>query len=140
MLRMTFPAKRPGVDPHRSQPLHAGKRWKLVWSHVRVERPLRTVTGFHLVNGWGKERYLYFAAQYSRPFDRFTIISDGKPVIYDSATVSAAAAEAAGTNLQFLAKYKTKPDEVILVKVAVSAVERRQRPEEPRCRNPRMGF
>ena len=106
--------------------IRGGRPWKVVWSHVRVEgQPGHdardTVTGFHLVNGWGKERYLYFAAKYSRPFDQFTIISDGKPVVYDSYRFRSNA-EAFGPNLQFLAKYKTKKNEAILVKAAVSAV------------------
>ena len=107
--------------------------WNVVWSHVRVEDN-STVTGFHLVHGWGKERHLYFAARYSRPFDHYKIISDGKPVVYGGdrfrtrseieggAVRFQSRSEAAGANLQFLAEYNTKKDEAIQVKVAVSAV------------------
>ena len=98
----------------------SGKKWKVVWSRVRVEDQ-STITGFHLVNGWAKERYLYFAARYSRPFDRCQIFSDGSPVIYNTFRFRSRL-EAAGQNLQFLAEYKTKKDEVIMIKVAVSAV------------------
>ena len=79
------------------------------------------VTGFHLVNGWAKERSLYFAARYSRPFDKAEIISDGQPVIYNTYRFRSDK-EASGANLQFLAKYKTRENESITVKVAVSAV------------------
>jgi predicted alpha-1,2-mannosidase len=92
----------------------------VVWSHVRVENN-STVTGFHLVNGWARERYLYFAARYSRPFDRCRIISGGKPVVYDTYRFRSRN-EAAGTNLQFIAEYNTKKDEIILVKIGISAV------------------
>ena len=57
-------------------------RWDVVWSSLRVLND-STITGFHLVNGWAKERYLYFAARYSRPFDDYGIMKDGKPVRYD---------------------------------------------------------
>jgi predicted alpha-1,2-mannosidase len=92
----------------------------VVWSHVRVENN-STVTGFHLVNGWARGRYLYFAARYSRPFDRCRIISGGKPVVYDTYRFRSRN-EAAGTNLQFIAEYNTKKDEAILVKIGISAV------------------
>ena len=87
-------------------------------------RTSRRSRAFILINGWGKERYLYFAARYSRPFDRFRIISDGKEVKYDSYKNYRfrSRREAAGTNLQFLAEYKTAAGEAILVKAAVSAV------------------
>jgi predicted alpha-1,2-mannosidase len=92
----------------------------IVWSHVRVENDT-TVTGFHLVNGWAKERYLYFAARYSRPFDHCQIMSNGKIVTYNTYRFQSKL-EAAGKDLQFLAGYKTKKDEMIQVKVGISAV------------------
>ena len=82
-------------------------------SHLQV-RDDSTVTGFHLTHGWAEKRYLYFAARYSRPFDHCQIVSNGN--------VLADAHEAAGKDLQFLAQYQTGSNEVILVKVAVSAV------------------
>ena len=129
MLRMTFPQSDQASILTDLSHVLSGGAWKVVWSRVRVEsKPgsdaLDTVTGFHIVNGWGPERYLYFAAKYSRPFDNFTIISDGKPVVYDSykSYRFRSSREAAGANLRFLANYKTKKDEPILVKVGVSAV------------------
>ena len=130
MLRITFPeSKQAWILTDLKHVLH----WDTVWSHVRVEDN-STVTGFHLEHGWAKERYLYFAARYSRPFDKYQIISDGKPVMYGGnrfrsrseieggAVRFQSRAEAAGANLRFLAEYSTKKDEVILVKIAVSAV------------------
>ncbi len=123
MMRFTFPASDRASIMTDLQHFLSGKRFKLLWSHVRVEDE-STITGFHLINGWGKERYLYFAARYSKPFDRFRIISDGKEVKYDSYQNYRfrSRREAAGTNLQFLAEYKTAAGEAILVKAAVSAV------------------
>ena len=123
MMRFTFPQSEKASVMTDMQHFLSGKRFKLIWSHVRVEDNA-TITGFHLVNGWAKERYLYFAARYSRPFDHYRIMSQGNEVKYDSYKTYRFRSrnEAAGTNLQFLAEYKTRPNEVIMVKVAVSAI------------------
>jgi predicted alpha-1,2-mannosidase len=123
ILRFTFPASDEASLLTDLNHVINGGRWSVAESRVRIEDG-STITGFHLVNGWAKERYLYFAARYSRPFDEAQIISNGKPVIYQSYVNYRFRSrnEAAGTNLQFLAKFKTRDGEVIQVKVAVSAV------------------
>lgn len=122
-LRMTFPESNEASIITDLSHILTGKAWKVIWSHVRVENE-STVTGFHLVRGWGQERYLYFAAKYSRPFDSYKIISNGEHVKYDSYKNYRfrSRTEASGDNLRFLAEYKTKKDEPILIKVAVSSV------------------
>ena len=130
MLRITFPkSRRAWILTDLKHVLH----WDVVWSHLRVEDN-STVTGFHLVHGWAKERYLYFAARYSRPFGSYKIFNDGKPVVYGGERYRSRSeieghalrfqsrSEASGANLQFLANYATKKDEAIQVKIAVSAV------------------
>ncbi len=117
IIRLTYPASDSAfvlVD------LKHVLRWDVVWSHVRVEND-STITGFHLVNGWAKERYIYFAARFSRPFDDYGIVKDGKPVLYNTYRFRSRS-EAAGKSLQFCARYKTQRDEVIMVKAAISAV------------------
>lgn len=123
MMRFTFPATDQASIMTDLQHFLSGNRFKLIWSHVRVEDNA-TVTGFHLINGWGKERYLYYAARYSRPFDRYRIMSNGSEVNYDSHKNYRFRSrnEAAGTNLQFLAEYRTHDAEAITVKVAISAI------------------
>jgi predicted alpha-1,2-mannosidase len=120
ILRFTFPASDEAAIMLDLGHVINGGHWRVAESRVRIEDN-STVTGFHLVNGWAKERYLYFAARFSRPFDDTEIISAGKPVIYNTYRFRSRN-EAAGTNLQFFAKYKTHANEVIQVKVAVSAV------------------
>jgi predicted alpha-1,2-mannosidase len=120
MLRFTFPASDAASILLDLNHVINGNRWRVAEARVRLEDP-STITGFHLVNGWAKERYLYFAARFSRPFDGTQILSAGKPVIYNTPRFRSRN-EAAGTNLQFFAQYHTRPNEVILVKVAVSAV------------------
>lgn len=122
ILRFTFPVSDQSSILADLTHVINGGRWRVAQSHLRIEDGA-TVTGFHLVNGWAKERYLYFAARFSRPFEGL-IIKDGKPVLYKSYVNYRFRSrnEAAGTNLQFLAKYKTTANEVIQVKVALSAV------------------
>ncbi|HEY5133141.1 MAG TPA: GH92 family glycosyl hydrolase, partial [Candidatus Krumholzibacteriaceae bacterium] len=94
-------------------------RWDVVWSDLRVEND-STITGFHLVNGWAKERYLYFAARFSRPFDDYGIMKDGKAVVYNTYRFRSRS-EATGKSIQFYAHYKTRGGEAILIKVGISA-------------------
>lgn len=95
-------------------------RWNVVWSNIRVEND-STITGSHIVNGWGKERHLFFAAKYSRPFDDYKIMNDGKPVIYNGYRFRSSS-ESWGKDLQFLACYKTTDKEVIFVKIGISSI------------------
>ncbi len=123
MMQFTFPASDKASIMTDLAHVLSGGRWQIAQSHVRIEDK-STVTGYHLVNGWAKERHIFFAARYSRPFDEGLIISNGKPVIYDSHANYRFRSrnEAAGKDLRFLAKYKTTENEVIKVKVAVSTV------------------
>lgn len=118
ILRFTFPAS--DAASILTDLSHVIGPWRVAESRVRIEDD-STITGFHLINGWAKERYLYFAARYSRPFDSAQIFNAGKPVIYNTYRFRSAR-EAAGTNLQFLANFKTRAGDVIQVKVAISAV------------------
>jgi len=95
-------------------------QWKVIWSRVRRESKT-LITGFHLVNGWAKERYLYFAARYSRPYDKFGIMMNGKRVYYNTYRFRSRY-EAAGADLQYYTTYSTKVNEVIMVKVGISSV------------------
>jgi predicted alpha-1,2-mannosidase len=116
-LRFTFPKS---DSAYLLTDLSHVLRWDVVWANVRVLND-STVTGYHLVNGWAKERHLYFAARYSRPFDDFGIYRDGKPVLYNGYRFRSRM-EATGKNLQFYARYRTAAGEQIVVKVAVSAL------------------
>ena len=123
IMRFTFPASDAASIMTDLSHVINGGRWRVAESRVRIEDS-NTVTGFHLVNGWARERYLYFAARYSKPFEDAQIINNGKPVIYKSYINYRFRSrnEAVGTNLQFLAKFKTHAGESVQVKVAVSAV------------------
>ena len=117
ILKFTFPKS---DSSNIMMDLSEVLQWKVKWSDVRAEDK-SLVTGFHLVNGWAKERYLYFAARYSRPYDDFGIMMDGKKVVYNTRRFRSKY-EAAGANLQYYTTYSTKENEVIMVKIGISAV------------------
>jgi predicted alpha-1,2-mannosidase len=117
MMRFTFP---PTDSAFILTDLAHVLRWDVVWSSVRVEDD-STVTGYHLVNGWAKERRVFFAARYSRPLDDVAIVKDGKPVRYDGYRFRSRF-EASGESLQLAARFVARDGAPIVVKVGISAV------------------
>ncbi len=116
IMRFTFPASDQSAiltDLNHFLWPDWAKHRALLASQVHVVDG-QTITGYHVTSGWSTRRTLYFAARYSQPFESYEIVSDGN--------VLANSKEASGTNLQFLAQYKTQANEQILVKIAVSAV------------------
>ncbi len=95
-------------------------QWKTVWSNVRIENN-HLITGYHQIKGWAKDRQLYFAAQFSKPFDSCGIISEGKLMVYNTYRFRSKY-ETAGKDLKVFARYKTTQKESIVVKVGISAV------------------
>ncbi|TAJ13518.1 glycoside hydrolase family 92 protein [Marinilabiliaceae bacterium JC017] len=120
LMRFTFPES---DSAHIVLDLSHVLRHSVIWSNVRVENET-TITGMHQVKGWAKERYVYFAAKFSRPFDNTRIFSNGRESKYDSYKTYRfrSSVEAAGPDIQFVADYKTAASEQILVKVGISAV------------------
>ena len=116
ILRFTYPASDSSfvmID------LNHTLRWKCVWSSVRLADD-RTIVGSKLVNGWNKNRYVYFAARFQEPVKDLVILQDGAPVIYNTNRFRSSL-EAWGTGLQACVRFKTKAGEQLTVKVAVSA-------------------
>ena len=95
-------------------------RWNVTWSQLRVEND-STITGSHIVKGWAKNRHLYFAARYSRPFDHYRIYNDGKPIIYNTYRFRSTK-QSEGKDLKFIARFAHPQKEPIYVKVGISAV------------------
>lgn len=98
-------------------------QWKVYWSQVRVLDD-STITGYHIVKGWARDRKIYFSARFSKRFEKYGIYRNGKVVDYDPFKTYRFTSryEVADTNIQFFATYKTKLNEAITVKVAVSGV------------------
>ena len=90
------------------------------WSNVRLVDE-NTIVGYKLVKGWGPERHVYFAARFSSPIKDFTILKEGKPVIYNTSRFRSSM-EAWGPQLMACISFSTKAGEQVCVKTAVSGV------------------
>lgn len=93
--------------------------FKTAWSQLRIEND-STICGAKLVNGWGPERYVYFAAKFSKPFKRSGIIQNGKPVIYNTSRFRSGKV-AYGNKIIGWFDFDTQANEEIEVKVAISS-------------------
>ena len=93
--------------------------FKTAWSQFRIEND-STICGFKLVNGWGPERYVYFVAQFSKPFKHSGIMQDGKPVIYDTKRFRSDKV-AYGTKIMGWLDFDAAQGAEIEVKVAISS-------------------
>ena len=89
------------------------------WSQLRIEND-RTISGSKLVNGWGPERYVYFVAEFSKPFKNSGLMQNGEPVIYNTKRFRSDRV-AYGNNIMGWFDFDTEAGEEIEVKVAVSS-------------------
>ncbi len=78
-------------------------KWDCEWSEVRLLDEY-TVIGSKVVAGWNPGRKVFFAARFSQPIKDFTILQDGKPVIYDTKRFRSNL-EAWGRKLQVLVRF-----------------------------------
>lgn len=88
------------------------------WSDVRLLDDC-TIIGSKTVKGWSPERFVYFAARFDRPVKDFTIWQDGVEVCYNTKRFRSSY-EAFGQKIKVVVGLKTKADEQISIKVAVS--------------------
>jgi predicted alpha-1,2-mannosidase len=72
------------------------------------------ISGMRRTSGWANDQAIYFYAVFSRPFDSFGIADGG--IIGHNDTV------AEGKDLQAFARFKTRKDEKVSVKVGISSV------------------
>ena len=94
------------------------------WSSIRVEPDGFTITGSKLVKGWSPERHVFFAMKTGRAILDFTILQDGKPVIYNTKRFRSNR-EAWGKDIQILIRFNTNApagNNTWIGKVAVSGV------------------
>lgn len=117
ILKFTFPAS---DSSNIMIDLAHVLQWKILASSVRIEND-SVITGYHLVRGWAKERYIYFAAIFSQKSASTGIISNGKKVMYNTRRFTSKN-ESFGTNLQVFKTFKTTDKQSVMVKVGISAV------------------
>ncbi len=120
VLKFTFPA---GDSSNILIDLKHVLQSHVTWASVRIEND-STITGYHQVKGWARDRKVYFAARFSKKFNTSAIYKNGKQVMYSPFKTYRFVSdrEMADTNIQVVVSYKTKAQEVILMKVAISGV------------------
>lgn len=72
------------------------------------------IVGLRRSSGWARDQYVYFVAQFSKPFKSVQGVENG--VIKENPT------EVKGNGVKAVINYDTKLDEEVIVKVAISAV------------------
>ena len=72
------------------------------------------IQGLRQTDGWANNQYVFFNAEFSKPFDEYGISLDGKPVDGPK--------RVSGKDIKAWVRFSTKDDEDILIKVGISAV------------------
>ena len=76
MMRCTFPQ---GADAHLLLDMVEGVNDEFVYeSFLQIESEC-AISGFRKTRDWAKEQYLYFYAEFSKPFKNYTFINKGQP-------------------------------------------------------------
>ena len=98
---------------------------KTVWSVARVLND-STVVGYRQTNGWGRTRVVYFAMQFSKPFENYGSRNFEKEQVYKGFwrkfNQDDNFADLAGTKIRMHFDFAVEPEEQILVKFALSPV------------------
>ncbi len=100
IFRFTYPLKHGAV---LMIDLDHTLKWDCEWSEVRLLDEY-TIIGSKVVAGWNPGRKVFFAARFSEPIKDFTILQDGKPVIYDTKRFRSSL-EAWGRKLQVILRF-----------------------------------
>ena len=99
---------------------------KVLWSGIRVESPTR-VTGFRRTKGWAPDRHLYFAVEFSKPFDAYHLVNEHEEAYKGFGRREQKLdnyPEMSGRKLKAAFDFKAQAGETLLVKVAISSVGR----------------
>ncbi|MBO6031050.1 MAG: GH92 family glycosyl hydrolase [Prevotella sp.] len=76
-----------------------------------------TIEGYRYSGGWAEDERIFFRAEFSRPFESYAIIEGTDK---EACTVASVSTTASAKYLYFRANFKTRANEQILVKVALS--------------------
>ena len=115
---------------------------KVVWSSVRVENKT-LVTGFRQTNGWARTRYVYFAMEFSKPIQSYTLRNDEQLLyggFWRKFNQNENFPERAGHKVKCAFNFETETGEEILVKVALSGVSTANALENLKAEIPKWNF
>lgn len=97
---------------------------KVLWAYVRVINDT-LITGYRLTSGWARNRYMYFALAFSRPFTEYGWQNADKPVyrgFWRRFTQYHDFPEMAGKKIRAWFGFSTSAGEKIVLKMGLSAV------------------
>lgn len=115
---------------------------KVVWSSVRVENKT-LVTGFRQTNGWARTRYVYFAMEFSKPIQSYSLRNDEQLLyggFWRKFNQSENFPERAGHKVKCAFNFETEAGEEILIKVALSGVSTANALENLKAEIPKWNF
>ena len=92
---------------------HAIHNAKVLESNIEIISDTE-IRGYVKKSGWARNRYIYFAAQFSRPFVNSGLQIDNQ--LNENAKI------AEGTNLKGYVRFDTTENQVVLIKVGLSTV------------------
>ena len=117
MMKYTFPKSE---DANILIDLNYANYSEVIWANVKFEND-SVISGYHQVNGWASERHIYFAAKFSKPFKSYGIYNNSNKVQNVSSKYKSSY-KASGKDIKLYVKYDTRENEVIKVKVGISAI------------------
>lgn len=97
---------------------------KNIWTSIRVENDT-LITGYRQTNGWARDRKIFFAIKFSKPFKSYGHKKYGKIYyngFYRRFNESENFPEMAGKNIRAYFDFDTHEGEMIKIKVALSSV------------------
>ncbi len=111
MMRCTFPESQ---QSHLFLDMVEGVNDEFVYESFLNVGSDRSIAGFRRTRDWAQEQYLYFFAEFSKPFKSYTLYDHGKPT-QDSYVNS--------NHLKACFDFDTKEGETIVMRIALSAVD-----------------
>ncbi|MCX6287263.1 MAG: GH92 family glycosyl hydrolase [Bacteroidetes bacterium] len=97
---------------------------KVLWAYVRVVNDT-LITGYRITSGWGRNRYMYFALAFSKPFDVYGWRNADKPVyrgFWRRFSQYSNFPEMAGKKIRAWFGFSTFKGEQVKLKIGLSAV------------------
>ncbi len=111
MMRCAFPK---GADAHMFLDMVEGVNDEFVYeANLKVEGE-NAISGFRRTRDWANDQYLYFYAEFSKPFKGYSFFDNGEKVVADTA---------ASDKLKACFDFDTAEGEQIVMRIAISAVD-----------------
>ena len=111
MMRCTFPK---GADAHMLLDMVEGVNDEFVYeANLKVEGA-NAISGFRRTRDWANEQYLYFYAEFSKPFKGYALYVKGEKAEGDYAE---------SDNLKASFDFNTEEGEPVVMRIAISAVD-----------------